>query len=237
MKILYIFPHPDDESFGPATTIAKLKREDHHVYLLTLTKGGATKQRHKFNFSVEEMGEARHKEMLKVVEVLGIDGFKILDLPDSGLKELDPHIIEEEIKSHIEIIKPDVIITYPVHGVSGFHDHLVCHAAVKRVYCELKENGNNYLKRLAFFTIDEAVAKEMSTVHKLQFSQKDEIDCILKVSEEDKEKNRQSLDCYVTYKEMIDNTGVRKHIPDHVSFEFFRENYNPPVNDIFADLN
>jgi N-acetylglucosamine malate deacetylase 2 len=236
MKILYIFPHPDDESFGPATSISFLKNTGHQVYLLTLTKGGATKQRHKFNFSVEEMGEVRYKEMQKVVEVLGINGFKILDMPDSGLKEMDPMDIETEIKNHIEMIKPDLIVTYPVHGISGFHDHIVCHCVVKRVFCELKREGS-YLKRLAFFTIDEKRAKAMSVVHQLQFSKEEEIDCILKITEEDKEKNRQALDCYVTYKEMIDDTGIRENMLDHVSFEFFQENYTPPVNDIFEDLN
>ena len=69
MKILYIFPHPDDESFGPAHLMSKQRRDGHDVYLLTLTKGGATKQRHKYGYSIEEMGEIRYKEMLDVEKV------------------------------------------------------------------------------------------------------------------------------------------------------------------------
>jgi LmbE family N-acetylglucosaminyl deacetylase len=38
MKILYVFPHPDDESFGPAPAIAAQIRNANKVYLLTLTK-------------------------------------------------------------------------------------------------------------------------------------------------------------------------------------------------------
>ncbi len=57
MRILYIFPHPDDESFGPANAMSKQVREGNEVYLLTLTKGGATKQRHKYGYSIKEMGE------------------------------------------------------------------------------------------------------------------------------------------------------------------------------------
>ncbi len=125
MKILYIFPHPDDESFGPAHAICKQLREGHEVYLLTLTKGGATKQRFRFNYSVEEMGEVRYKEMLCVEKVLGLSGMTVLDLPDSGLKEMDPRDIDKVICEHIEKIKPAVVVTYPVHGVSGFHDHLL----------------------------------------------------------------------------------------------------------------
>ena len=42
--MLYIFPHPDDESFGPAAVIDKSIKSGDEVHLLTLTKGGATKQ-------------------------------------------------------------------------------------------------------------------------------------------------------------------------------------------------
>ena len=70
MKILYIYPHPDDESFGPAHVTAKQRRQGHAVYLLTLTKGGATKQRFKYNYSIEQMGNIRYQEMLNVVKVL-----------------------------------------------------------------------------------------------------------------------------------------------------------------------
>jgi len=34
-KVLYIYPHPDDEAFGPAAVIYEQVREGHEVYLLT----------------------------------------------------------------------------------------------------------------------------------------------------------------------------------------------------------
>ncbi|EGL81366.1 LmbE family protein [Caldalkalibacillus thermarum TA2.A1] len=37
MNILYIFPHPDDESFGPAAVMHQQIKAGHRVYLLTLT--------------------------------------------------------------------------------------------------------------------------------------------------------------------------------------------------------
>lgn len=96
MKILYIFPHPDDESFGPARAMHKQLRQGHEVYLLTLTKGGATKVRHKYNYTIEQMGEVRHKEMLNVEKTLGLTGMTVLDMPDSGLKDMDPRDIEKQ---------------------------------------------------------------------------------------------------------------------------------------------
>jgi N-acetylglucosamine malate deacetylase 2 len=87
------------------------------------------------------MGEVRYEEMLEVKKVLNLSGMTVLDLPDSGLKEMDPRDIELVIKDEIEKIKPEVVVTYPVHGISGFHDHLISHGVVKRVYVELKETA------------------------------------------------------------------------------------------------
>jgi LmbE family N-acetylglucosaminyl deacetylase len=98
MKILYIYPHPDDESFGAAHVISKQRRQGHELYLLTLSRGGATKQRFKYNYSIAEMGEVRYREMLEVEKVLDLTEMMVLDLPDSGLKEIDPREIEDVVK-------------------------------------------------------------------------------------------------------------------------------------------
>jgi LmbE family N-acetylglucosaminyl deacetylase len=74
--------------------MTKQRRQGHGVYLLTLTKGGATRQRFKYDYSIEEMGDVRFREMLEVEKVLGLSGMTVLDMPDSGLKEMDPRVIE-----------------------------------------------------------------------------------------------------------------------------------------------
>jgi LmbE family N-acetylglucosaminyl deacetylase len=234
MRILYIFPHPDDESFGPANAMSKQRREGHEVYLLTLTKGGATKQRTKFGYSIEEMGEVRYKEMLDVAKVLDLNEMTVLDLPDSGLKEMDPREIERVIKAEIEKVKPDVIVTYAVHGISGFHDHLVSHAAVKSVFCEMKSNSS-YLKRLAFYTVSEENAKKQKHFH-ISGSKDEEIDCIYIVDDIDIENSRKALDCYKTFKETINASDIKNQIYKEVYFEIFQEKYSPKLENIFEKL-
>ena len=108
MRLLYILPHPDDESFGPGPIINKYIREGHEVHLLTLTKGGATKQRFRLNLSIEEMGEVRYKEMLDVEKLLRLTSMTVLDLPDGGLKEMDPREIEKIVEEYILKIKPNI---------------------------------------------------------------------------------------------------------------------------------
>lgn len=234
MKILYIYPHPDDESFGPAHVMHKQLRDGHEVYLLTLTKGGATKQRFKYNYSVEEMGEVRLQEMLEVEEVLGLTGMSVLDLPDSGLKEMDPRDIEKVIAQEIERIQPNVVATYPVHGISGFHDHLITHAIVKRVFVDLKERVN-YLKRLAFIALPQKVASK-SKHFPLSGSTDDEIDCIVEVNKQDIEAAHAALDCYKTFLETIEKSGVKEFITAESCFEIYSEDFDPPLNDLFDKI-
>lgn len=234
MKLLYIFPHPDDESFGPAGAINQQVRDGNEVHLLTLTKGGATQVRHKLGLSIEEMGEIRYQEMLKVKRTLNLSGLTILDYPDSGLKELDPRVLEKEVAKETERIKPSVIITYPVHGGSGFHDHLVTYAIVKRTYLEMKDNGADYLKRLAFFTMpDNGEPSFLSNGWpRLKLSEKELIDAITPLSEMDVKAMKNALLCYETYQEMVEKTGVLEKIGDKVHFEIAFEEHDPPLKKI-----
>lgn len=234
MKILYVFPHPDDESFGPAPAIAAQRRKGHEVYLLTLTKGEATKQRFRLGINKKEMGEIRFKEMHCVEKVLDLNGMAVLELPDSGLKEMDPADIEKVIREQVQDIKPDVLVTYAVHGISGFEDHLVSHAVVKSVYCDLKREGFDYPKRLAFFT--HYSEKEGDGKFNLKSSKQGDIDCWIEANEDDYQKFLSALDCYETYQEVIEDSNVKEEVGYRVPFEIFQENFDPPLTDLGDQL-
>lgn len=236
MKILYIFPHPDDESFGPAVAISKQLRSGHEVYLLTLTKGGATKQRHRLGLSVEEMGEVRLNEMKQMAEVLKLTGMTVLDLPDSGLKEMDPREIVKVVADHVRAIRPAVIVSYPVHGISGFHDHLVMHAVAKQAFLELRDSGADYLKRLAFYTLGPANEARSESKFNLNLSRDEEIDCITIGDQEDMKAFEAALACYKTYGAVINDSAVKKIVAPEQYFEIYQERHDPPLADITENL-
>lgn len=219
-----------DESFGPAAAIHSQLKDGHEVYHYTLTKGGATKLKFKLGLSVEEMGEVRYKEMLTVEKALGLTEMKVDDFPDSGLSEMDPRLIEDAVRNEIERIKPNIIVSYPVRGISGFHDHLVMHAVIKRVFLEMKEEGADYLKRLAFITLpDEGGETFINGKTILKRSDPDTIDCIMPLNDDDIRAMKQALACYATYKETIEKSRVIESIGDKLHFEFFREKFDLPA--------
>jgi len=147
---------------------------------------------------------------------------------------MDPREIENVIREEIERVRPGVVVTYAVHGISGFHDHVVSHAVVKRVYVEMAERAA-YLKRLAFFTITEEQAKASTYFH-LSGSTDGEIDCVFEVDDADIKNAHRALDCYVTFQETIEKTGIKDRIGRSAAFEIFREDHTPPLVDLFEGL-
>lgn len=224
MKILYIFPHPDDESFGPAPAISAQLRKGNEVHLLTLTKGEATKQRFRLGLTKKEMGDVRYNEMLCVEKTLGLTSMKVLDLPDGEFKKLNPIEIENVIEEEIHLLKPDIVVTYAVHGISGFHDHLVCHAVVKRVFSKLIDEGSQYPKRLALFTRMGEIIKDGK--FRLEASDESEIGAIESCNDEDMKKFSAALDCYQTYQQVIEDSKVKELTDKRVPFELFGEQHS-----------
>lgn len=232
-RILYVFPHPDDESFGPAPALAKQEREGHAVHLLTLTRGEATTQRQKHGFSKEEMGRARYEEMQNVAEALGLAGLTVLDFPDGGLAGLDPRALEEAVARQIQETAPDVVVTYAAHGVSGHADHLAGHAVVKRAFCIARERENGP-RRLALFTLSENGGADRPA--HLTASPAEAIGCVVRFSEEDHARAERALACYETYQSVIAKHQPLRQVAEGVPFELFQETFSPPLGDLFARL-
>lgn len=238
MRYLYIFPHPDDESFGPAAVMNHQLQDGHEVHLLTLTRGEATKVRYELDLSKEEMGELRYKEMLNVQKVLGLSSLEVLRFPDSGLKTIDPRLLENAVMDHVRHLKPDILVSYPVHGVSGFHDHLVTHAIVKRAYLELLEEEGSSLKRLAFYTLLDRGAEDpfKGKAFPVRQSTEEEIDCAVTLNDADIEAFKEALDCYRTYQGTIQRSGVKDRIEKEAQFELFGEDPETRYQDLTEGL-
>lgn len=234
MTLLYVFPHPDDESFGPAPAIARQRRRGHDVHLLTLTCGEATKQRHKFGYSKAEMGRVRYAEMQDVAEALDLAGLTVLDFPDGGLDDLDPRTLEAAVAERVRAVAPEVLVTYAVHGISGHPDHLVTHAVVKRVFCALRDEGADRLRRLAFFTLPEDGNAERPD--HLQGSPEAAIDVVEAFDADDLARARKALDCYVTYQDIVEAHQPLRAVADGVCFELFQETHQPPLGELTAAL-
>jgi N-acetylglucosamine malate deacetylase 2 len=237
MKLIYIFPHPDDESFGPAGAIHQQVKQGHEVILLTFTKGGATKVRHRLGLSVRQMGQVREKELLRVKATLGISEVTVLDYEDGGLAKINPLDLEQEIKKWLTFYKPDVVITYPVHGGSGHHDHIALHHVIKRVFYE-RVPELYFWKRLAFFTVVDT-GKPMfleGGVPRVTQTKQQDISVKITLNEMDVNAMKKALLCYDTYQEMVTTTNVIERIGNEVLFELAGEKFETPLSSLTESI-
>jgi N-acetylglucosamine malate deacetylase 2 len=234
MRILYIFPHPDDECFGPALAIARQRRLGAELHLLTLTRGGATKVRHRLGLSVDEMGAVRERELRAAGATLELQGQEVLDLPDGGLAEMDPRELEAVVEAAIRRVSPDIVVTYSVNGISGFRDHLVTHAVVKRVYCALREEPALGLRRLAMFTL--AASAIPDGIFDLATSPDARIGAAVGAAAVDIERATTALACYTTYAGIIARAEPLRRVGETVYFELFGESPSPPLGDLHEGL-
>ena len=233
MTLLYVFPHPDDESFGPGPAIARQSREGHAVHLLTLTKGGATSVRHDLGLSVEEMGAVREREMRCVAETLGLN-LEVLDYPDGELAGLDPRVLEAEVEQAIAQIRPDVVVTYDTHGNSVHPDHLVAHAVVKRAFCAARERDGGP-RRLALFALVEEAMTDDAPDH-LHGTPREDIGAVVAFSDADHARGQAALDCYETYAPVTEEHQPLRQVTDGVGFVLFQESHDPPLDSLTDGL-
>jgi len=235
MKFLYIFPHPDDESFGPTAVMHQQIKDGHEVHLLTLTRGEATKVRFQLGYSEEQMADIRAKELEAVAGFMKLSSLRIMEFEDGMLAHYDPIVLEKVIEEHITEISPDILVTYPVHGISGHHDHITTHFIVKRIYINLKKKGKLNIKRLAFLTLPRDEGGDDDTKggnYEVNRSHSKFIDVAIKLNEEDRTVFLKSLDFYKTFQEVINESGVKEKIGNTVYFELFGEDYKPPLKSL-----
>jgi LmbE family N-acetylglucosaminyl deacetylase len=146
-RVLVFFgAHPDDETFGPATTLARYAAAGVKVYCVCSTDGeaGTVDPEHLKGYS--SIKELRSAELRCAVKALGMAGLHYLGYRDSGMagSETNKHPecmakapLEEVTGRVVKImrqLKPDVIITHDPGGGYGHPDHIATHRAVVQAF-------------------------------------------------------------------------------------------------------
>jgi LmbE family N-acetylglucosaminyl deacetylase len=122
-RILFVFSHPDDESFITGGTIAKYVSLGYNVQLICLTRGQFEWQEHHFDLQ-SSYAQARQAELEKAAAILGIHDLHVLDYADGKLKKIEPGELEEDIFKRMKNIEPDIVVTFESRGISNHPDHI-----------------------------------------------------------------------------------------------------------------
>ena len=125
LKLLAIFPHPDDETLGLGPTLARYSAEGVETYLVCATRG----ERGWFdsegpNPGLDGVARIREAELNCAAEHLGLREVTFLGYIDGDVDQADPEEIIRKLVGHVCRIKPHVIVTFSPDGNYGHPDHI-----------------------------------------------------------------------------------------------------------------
>lgn len=149
-KLMFIYAHPDDETFASGGTIARYARlSDCEIVLFCATRGEAGKTGNPPLCTREELGEVRSRELEGAAAVLGIDRVILRDYGDGRLAEVPFRQLVDEIAHQIRLEAPHAVVTFPPHGISGHPDHQV----IQRATHEALAGMDDELKIPLYYTV------------------------------------------------------------------------------------
>ncbi|MFD0698044.1 PIG-L deacetylase family protein [Paenibacillus sp. GCM10027628] len=131
-RLLFVFAHPDDESFACAGTMAKYREIGHDIYLICATSGCGGKPGEYLVTCRQELATLREQELSQACSVLGVTDFYMLRYQDGSLAGQDLGEMAEKIETYILRLHPHVIVTFPPNGVTGHRDHIAISRATEQ---------------------------------------------------------------------------------------------------------
>jgi len=123
-SLLFIFAHPDDESFGAAGTACRYSGEGARVTLVTATRGDKGKCGDPPVCAPEELPSVREAELQEAARIIGIADVRVLDYKDRELSSAQPDDVRETLVRAIREVRPQVVISFDPHGVNLHPDHV-----------------------------------------------------------------------------------------------------------------
>lgn len=118
-RVLLVFSHPDDESFGPSGTIALWAKQGAEIHLISATKGEIGN-----NPTDDETARIREAELTEAAHILGIKKVSFLGYKDGHISNKHIPLLELRITEKITNFKPDIIMTFNLLGLTGHLDHV-----------------------------------------------------------------------------------------------------------------
>ncbi len=126
-RLMGVFAHPDDESFGMAGTLARATMTGHPAAIVCATRGEAGKIADPSLATQANLGQVREGELRAACAAVGVHDVSFLDYLDGHLPEANEAEAIGRVVRHIRRFRPDVVVTFPANGGYGHVDHMAIH--------------------------------------------------------------------------------------------------------------
>jgi LmbE family N-acetylglucosaminyl deacetylase len=130
--ILAFIPHPDDEVYSFAGTLALAARKGWRCIVHCATHGEGGERHDGLEPGPAALAETREAELIASCEILRIDPPQFWGLPDGQLHlhRGEERRIEQLIRQH----RPEIVLTLGPDGAYGHPDHLAMHRWVTNAW-------------------------------------------------------------------------------------------------------
>lgn len=122
-RLVAVFAHPDDETFGPGGTFARYAAAGVDMTLVCGTRGEAGSIGHSRSYGPALLGRIRQAELEAAAEVLGFRRLVVLGYPDGGVSNIEMDRGTDAVLAILDEIEPEVVIAFHPSGISGHPDH------------------------------------------------------------------------------------------------------------------
>jgi len=129
-RLMVVMPHPDDECFGCASTIARYSAEGATISLVTMTRGGAGLWNGRPAGDLRRLTDIRELELRDAAAELGVHVLEVFDYPDGALEKVEEvDAVRErfigDIVRCLRVQRPQVAMCFGPEGAYGHPDHKV----------------------------------------------------------------------------------------------------------------
>ena len=121
---VFIYAHPDDETFGAAGTICLLRSKGWRVVLACATLGEQGKCGEPALCSREELGAVRERELRAAACVLDIAAIHLLGYQDKELANAPRDEIRRKLVAILRAETPERVFTFDPNGFNAHPDHV-----------------------------------------------------------------------------------------------------------------
>jgi LmbE family N-acetylglucosaminyl deacetylase len=159
-RLLVVYAHPDDESFGSAGTIARYSAAGVAAHYACATRGECGSVAPELLDGHADIGALRTAELACAARALGLAAVHFLGYRDSGMQgtpdnqhpsalaQAPLEAVAGKVVALIRALRPQVVVTFGPYGGYGHPDHIAIHRATRDA-CAASGDAAHYPEQFA----------------------------------------------------------------------------------------
>ncbi len=140
-RILTVYAHPDDESFGPAAVLAKYARRGSVIHGVFATRGEQGEPVDSLRVTGPALALMREEDLRDAVAVIGYAGIELLGYEDGALSNAPEDQLEALILAAINRYLPEIVFTFGPGGITGHPDHQIISRVTTSAFHRARAEG------------------------------------------------------------------------------------------------